>query len=356
MSQNLYGCGKIVGKSYTSGKGKHMHSSVEQYLAFLHTKHRAPATVKVVCQDLAHFAAWWEGARQRTFDPALLRHEDLRDWRLARQRDDGAAPAAINRGLASLRGYCRWALTHHVLLENPMTDVKDVPTESLSPRFLPAEAVDALLRAAHSEQNAVLRAHDEALLALLIYAGLRVQEVCDMQLRDLDLEGGMLTVRSGKAGKARRVPLHLDAARLLRRYLERVRCPEGLPALGSDQERERLLVGIAVTTKGQPTRVGITQRVAQRTVRQLGRRAAQHLRAEVQRERDITRSESLVDLARRLENVTPHMLRHSLARRMLERGAQLPEVQRVLGHSRISTTGIYLTPSEEDVRLAIGRA
>jgi site-specific recombinase XerD len=198
-------------------------------------------------------------------------------------------------------------------------------------------------RAAHSEQNAVLRARDEALLALIIYAGLRVQEVCDMQLRDLDLEGGMLTVRSGKAGKARRVPLHLDAARLLRRYLERVRCPEGLPALGSDQERERLLVGIAVTTKGQPTRVGITQQVAQRTVRQLGRRAAQHLRAEVQRERDITRSESLVDLARRLENVTPHMLRHSLARRMLERGAPLPEVQRVLGHSRISTTGIYLT-------------
>ena len=47
-------------------------------------------------------------------------------------------------------------------------------------------------------------------------------------------------------------------------YLERVRCPGGLPALGSDQERERLLVGIAVTTKGQPTRVGITQRVAHR--------------------------------------------------------------------------------------------
>src|SRR5215469_4197461 len=86
---------------------------------------------------------WWERTQQRTFDPALLRHEDLRDWRLARQRDDGAAPATINRGLASLRGYCRWALTHHVLLENPMTDVKDVPTESLSPRSLPAEAVDA---------------------------------------------------------------------------------------------------------------------------------------------------------------------------------------------------------------------
>jgi integrase/recombinase XerC len=71
--------------------------------------------------------------------------------------------------------------------------------------------------------------------------------------------------------------------------------------------------------------------------------------------RDIKRSEELQDLARQLEKATPHVLRHSLARRMLERGAQLPEVQRVLGHSRLSTTGIYLTPSEEDVRLAISR-
>ena len=57
-----------------------------------------------------------------------------------------------------------------------------------------------------------------------------------------------------------------------------------------------------------------------------------------------------------LETVTPHMLRLSLARRMLELGAQLPEVQRVLGHSRLSTTGIYLTPSEEDLRSVLGRA
>jgi len=333
-----------------------LHSSLEQYLEVLHAKQRAPATLKVVRQDLTHFIAWWEQTRRRTFDPALLRHEDLRDWRLARQRDDGAAPATINRGLASLRGYCQWAKFAHLLTENPAIDINDVPTDLLAPRSLPTEAVDALLRVARAGQHPLLRARNEALLALLIYAGLRVQEACDLQLRDLDLGGGTNTVRSGKAGKARRVPLHPDAERLLRRYLNVVRCPEGLPAIGSDQESERLLVGIAMTTKRQPTRVGITQRVAQRVVQQLGQSAAQQLRTEAQRERDITRSESLQELARRLETVTPHMLRHSLARRMLERGAQLPEVQRVLGHSRLSTTGIYLTPSEDDVRLAISRA
>src|SRR5437870_11434143 len=88
-------------------------------------------------------------------------------------------------------------------------------------------------------QNAILRARDAALLALLIYAGLRVQEVCDMQLRDLDLGSGTVTIRSGKA---RRVPLHPDAERRLRRYVESIRCPTGLPAIGSDQERELLLV------------------------------------------------------------------------------------------------------------------
>jgi len=340
----------------TSDRGEMMHSSIEQYLEFLHTKRRTPATLKVIQHDLTHFVAWWEITRRRIFDPALLEYEDLRDWRTVRQCDDGAAPATVNRGLASLRGYCRWALARHLLLENPATEVKDVPTEPLAPRSLPPEAIDALLRAIRAVPNAVLRARDEALLALLIYTGLRVQEMCDLQLRDLDIGSGTITVRSGKAGKARRVPLHPDAERLLRRYLEAVRCPTGLPVIGSDQERELLLVGIDITTKGQPTRPGITQRVAQRTVQQLGKRAAQQLRIEAQHERGITRSESLKDLARRLETVTPHMLRHSLARRMLERGAQLPEVQRVLGHSRLSTTGIYLTPSEEDVRLAIGRA
>jgi site-specific recombinase XerD len=332
-----------------------LYSSLEQYLEVLHAKRRAPATLKVVRQDLTHFIAWWEQMRRRTFDPVLLRHEDLRDWRQARQRDDGAAPATINRGLASLRGYCQWATLTHLLTENPAIDIDDVPTDPLAPRSLPNEAVDALLRVARAERHPLLRMRNEALLALLIYAGLRVQEACDLQLRDLDLEGGTVTVRSGKAGKARRVPLHADAQRLLRRYLD-IRCPEGLSAIGSDQERERLLVGIAMTMKGQPMRVGITQRVAQRTMQQLGQSAAQQLRTEAKREQDITRNEFLLDLARQLGTVTPHMLRHSLARRMLERGAQLPEVQRVLGHSRLSTTGIYLTPSEDDLRNALGRA
>jgi hypothetical protein len=56
-----------------------MHLSIEQYLESLHTKRRAPAALKVIRQDLTHFVAWWERTKRRAFDPALLRHEDLRD-------------------------------------------------------------------------------------------------------------------------------------------------------------------------------------------------------------------------------------------------------------------------------------
>lgn len=72
------------------------------------------------------------------------------------------------------------------------------------------------------------------------------------------------------------------------------------------------------------------------------------------REPSLERAERLERLAQRLVAVSPHMLRHSLTRRMLKHGAHLSEVQHVLGHSRLSTTGIYLTPSEDYLREAIG--
>jgi integrase len=152
------------------------------------------------------------------------------------------------------------------------------------------------------------------------------------------------------------VPIHADAQRLLQRYLEQVRCPAGTPLVGSASEREALLVGIDAAAAGRPLRPGVNQRLVQRIVEQRASEAAARLQLDAEREPDLARAGTLLDLARRLASATPHTLRHSLARRMIERGADLGEVQRVLGHSSIATTGRYLTPSEDDLREAIGRA
>jgi site-specific recombinase XerD len=329
---------------------------IDQYLATLVMRAVPVATQRAVRSDLAIFRLWWETKHQRSFDLSQLIERDLRDWKLSRQQLDGVAPATINRGLSTLRRFCAWAVEQKLLSENPLVGVEDVPSTPLSPRSLPDQAIDALLRAVRNEPDLRLRLRDEAMLALLAYAGLRVQEVCDIQLRDLDLAGGTVTIRSGKGGKARRLPLHSEAQRMLRRYLKEIRCPAGIPPIGSDQERESLLVGMQVTVVDRPLTPGIRARLVRQRIADLGKQAAAQLREAAKRERDIERGEHLRKLAQCLDDVSPHMLRHSLARRMLKNGAQLSEVQRVLGHSRLSTTGIYLTPSEDDLRTAIERA
>ncbi|WP_040448569.1 tyrosine-type recombinase/integrase [Ktedonobacter racemifer] len=131
---------------------------------------------------------------------------------------------------------------------------------------------------------------------------------------------------------------------------------EGLPPIESEQERTPLLVGMQRAVAGRPLVPGIKTRVARQRIAHLGKIAATQLGESAARERNLERAEQLRAWARQLESAAPHLLRHSLARRMLKTGAQLPEVQRMLGHSRLSTTGLYLTPSEGDVRAAVEHA
>jgi integrase/recombinase XerC len=331
-----------------------MYSSLENYLNYLQSKGRATSTLKMVGQDVGHFIMWWEDNRQREFVPNLARYEDFRDWRDERQHDRKAA-TTINRGLAVLRGYCAWAVANGLMTSHPMQSLKDIPTQPLSPRSLPRGAVDALLREVLVERDGVLRLRNQAILALLTYTGLRVQEVCDMQIRDVDLAAGMIIVRHGKGHKARRIPLHSDAWRIVSDYIDRVRCPDGRPRMGSAEESESLFGGKAMTAPDRPFRPGINPRLLQRLISHLGQYAGQRLQEDAKHETDMDKAEVLRDWARRLDIVTPHMLRHSFAKRLLSTGATLTEVQQALGHSRLDTTARYLTPSEDDLREAISK-
>ena len=332
-----------------------MHPPLTGYFTVLAHKGRSATTLKMVRQELTTFGRWWQDYTCRPFDPSLVRPDDIRLWCQGRQRLDHA-PTTINKGLAVLRGYFGWLEREQVVSFSPMADLPDLPIQPLAPRSLPPAAIDALLREVQGEPDSTLRRRNTAILAVLVYAGLRVQEVCDLQLCDLDVSADTLLVRHGKAGKARRIPLHPSAVRILQDYLRNVRCPEGVPPVGSAAERHSIWVGRTMTTAGQPWTEGVDQRLIQRLIKGLGQAAARRLRALATVEGDLTRQQELSDLARQLGTVTPHMLRHSLAKRMLERGAQLTEIQRILGHSRLETTARYVTPSEEDLRVALLKA
>jgi integrase/recombinase XerC len=211
-----------------------------------------PTAQRAARADMGMFVRWWEGQRDRVFEPTQLLTTDIVAWVRHRQDVEERKPSTINRGLSTLRRFGDWLVAEALLSENPAKGIRDLPLDEQGLRALPDDAVDALLRAVQVEAEQSIRLRDGALLALLAYAGLRSQEACDVQLRDLDLDGGSVVVRRGKGRKSRRVPLHSDALALLHRYLPDLRCPAGMPAIGSDAERECLLVAQDRTKAGHP--------------------------------------------------------------------------------------------------------
>jgi integrase len=169
------------------------------------------------------------------------------------------------------------------------------------------------------------------------------------------LAGAQITVRAGKGRKARRVPIVGESIRRLEAYLA-VRCPDGVPPIGSDGEREAFLIGQHAEQPGQPWLPGMTTAAQRKRFAELRRTAAQKLREQAKREGNLARTGELLDLARALKEASPHRLRHSLAYRLLESGATPAYVQAILGHSRVSTALMYGKPTEQDKRDALARA
>lgn len=332
-----------------------MNIWLKTYIQYLEAEGKSTSTIRAIKSDLRGLQRWWEGAFPYNFDVKRLMPRDVRRWLQHRQLVDGAKPSSINRGLSSLRTYAKWAVGEGVLVENPTVSVKEIASVPVSPEGLPAIAIDELLRSATLSKNMVQRRRDEACLALLVYGGLRIQECCDVQIRDLDLEGGTVVVRQGKGKKYRRVPLSQDARYLLKRYLTEVRFPDSLPEIGDAVELESLLIGRRMTVRGQPWLPGVQPQSIRKRLKTLGRQSAEQLLVLAEQESNLQQSSELKQAAYLVKNVTPHQLRHSLAWRMLKNGATLPEVQRILGHTRLTTTGMYLNPSAKDLRTAVER-
>ena len=214
----------------------------------------------------------------------------------------GLSPRSVARHVASVRSFYRFLVLEGRLKTSPAEDVQAPRAWPALPRFLSLDEVDRLLEQPDTETPAGLR--DRALIEMLYATGMRVSELVSLRLGDVDLERGLLTCL-GKGAKERMVPVGREAAGWTRDYLA-----SGRPALLKRRESANLFVnargGAALS------RVGFWK-----IIKKYGRRAG---------------------LARGL---SPHVLRHSFATHLLERGADLRVIQTLLGHADLSTTQIY---------------
>lgn len=221
-----------------------LHPSLRNVLlplveGFMEATDYAAASRRAVRSDLVKFGRWFVAANNEPFDPSRVTTRDCADFRDSLRRHSNQSVATVNRNLVSLRRFFAWAKDQGHIRTSPMEGVKELRRQELPPKTLDRSAVRKVLREAEARGD--LRA--ACIFSLLLHCGLRVSELVSLVRTDLDLgdRSGWLTVRLGKGGKQRRVPIPLVARKKLDEYLEAY-------ALNSDS----IFVGErgALTTRG----------------------------------------------------------------------------------------------------------
>ncbi|HEX6738537.1 MAG TPA: tyrosine recombinase, partial [Vicinamibacteria bacterium] len=217
---------------------------------------------------------------------------------------------SVARMVHAWRGFFRFTVREGRRREDPMENLRAPRAFKALPRFLTLAQVDALLAAPGAEGPLAVR--DRAILEVLYATGLRVSELIGLRAADVDLQVGLVTA-FGKGRKERLVPLGRQAQRWVQRYLQEAR---------GELVRGRAAATLFVNQGGGAlTRSGLWGIVRRHAV--------------------------AAGVARGL---TPHVLRHSFATHLLERGADLRALQAMLGHADISTTQIYTHVTRERLR------
>jgi integrase/recombinase XerD len=264
-------------------------------------------TVSAYRRDLVKFNDF---ARKRKLRLEAIRSDDVVDF-LAGLYRQKLESKTVARHLVSLRNFFRFAQIQGLIAEDPSVNLESPKIHRNLPGYLRLDDVERLLGQPDVKTPSGLR--DRAMLEVLYSTGLRVSEL--IGLRTSDLDAGIGCVRClGKGDKERMVPVGKKAIVIVEKYLRDAR-PKLLGKVTGNP-------ALFVNRRGKPlSRVGVWKILSA-----YGRRAG--LRAPL----------------------TPHMLRHSFATHLLERGADLRSVQLMLGHADISTTQIYTHVVEERLK------
>ena len=269
-----------------------------QYLDYLRdVRQLSPHTLSNYQRDLASLQAWaLKNNRQRA---EQLNEADIRAW-VSQLHRRGLAGSSIQRSLSAARSFFNYLGRENGYPRNPAASVQAPRKPRRLPRTLDVDQVDRFLIFTDESPTAL---RDRAIAELFYSSGLRLAELCAVNINDIDRDSQLLTV-TGKGSKTRTVPIGGAALEAIDAWLT-VR-----PGTATDADSTQALF---TSNRGQR----ISVRNIQARLKLQGRKSGMH------------------------QDVHPHMLRHSFASHMLESSGDLRAVQELLGHANISTTQIY---------------
>lgn len=278
-----------------------MHDDDKQllsdFLAQLTIEKRASQyTVKSYKRDLNCLSNYCESKSISLWTD--LKQTDIRSYMASRHRQ-GLSSTSLQRELSAIRSFFNFLLKNQLTDNNPGQYIKAPKKTRKLPKTLDVDQIKSLLEAG---TNSTIEIRDLAMFELFYSSGIRLSELAQLNLTDIDLTDKSLMVRSGKGGKSRMLPIGSKAVAAINTWLE-----HRIKSITSTE------TALFISTRG--TRLG--QRSIELRLKQWCKKKG---------------------IA---ENIHPHMLRHSFATHLLESSQDLRAVQELLGHSNISTTQIY---------------
>lgn len=294
-------------------------NSFEQYLT---GQDVSPLTTQGYLADLRHFARWFEQTNGEELTVQRITPTDVKEYKQFLLTVERRKASTVNRRLAALSSLTRWARQCGQIQSDPTEYIKCVANVARGPKWLDKHQQYALNRAIENDlqlakmrypKRWLIRRRDASLVLFLLHTGLRLSEVVGLHMTDVSLSErkGNVLVQHGKGGKQRSVPLNSDARRALQEWYA-VRPKGEYLWTAVDGENNPALTGRAV------------QRILARYAKAAG-----------------------------IDELTPHVCRHTFAKNLVDNEVGLEKVAALLGHSSLNTTRVYITPSERDLEQAV---
>ena len=282
---------------------------IEDFIAYLAAERRySPLTVRNYRHDVESFAAWCcdrAGLPKESFDPAAVRLDDVREWIMHRMDDDRIKPASMNRELSSLKSYFRYLRMHGEVDRDVFKRISSLKTPHRLPAFVPETRMEKVLEnlREQSRTDDFVEQRNALIISLFYSCGIRLAELCGIRTDDFAHGYTTLKVR-GKGDKERVIPILPEVGRRIGDYIATGR------NAGIIIDDVSTLI---LSEKGKPLSRSSIRRIVDAELSMAG----------VQGRR------------------SPHVLRHTFATHLLNRDADMRDIQELMGHSSLKTTQNY---------------
>ena len=293
---------------------------VEEFLNVLESERRySPHTVGGYRRDIYAFLQWC-GIEAEDFTPDAFKRYDLSDWAVYLFEVRGLKATSVNRSLASLRSLWKWMLKQGYAKQDVVSTLKQFKTPKRLPTYVPETRMDGVIEGLNedmaSEDYESLR--DAVIILLLYTCGLRLSELVEANVDDVSSDFSSIRVR-GKGSKTRIQPIVKSVGGVLKKYF-------------SQNSSQNICTGqkkaLILSKKGERINRRAVQRIVDRKLKCYGIQG----------------------------KTSPHVLRHTFATHLLNTGADLREIQELLGHSALRTTQVYTHTNIESLKAVYQQA